>query len=117
MQEKWDEIDNLIFNSKEDIEPSHDYNERLINKIHGIKCKNQSKSNSSSNRESVLFSFKANKPAALSLIMAGLIMLIVVTTGLQYKVIETQCAIRSKIILIQAKYDYNFNIIKNIFEE
>ncbi|MCY6485451.1 hypothetical protein OW763_14045 [Clostridium aestuarii] len=119
MQEKWDDIDNLIFNSKEDIEPSPDYNERLMNKIHNIKCESESKVHSSSNRVSLLFNFKTNNSTALSLIMAGLMMLIVVNTGLKYKIVETKCFIKSKTMLIESKYNYNLDIIndKNLFKE
>lgn len=105
MQEKWDDIDRAIFDSNESIEPSHDFNERLMKKIHSNKCENKPK-----------VIFNSNRIAAASLIMAGMLMLMVFTTGIQYRIVEVQCEIKSRVMLIQNQYN-KFDLLKYFNKE
>jgi hypothetical protein len=95
MQEKWDDLDRLILNSFEECEISSNYNERLTNKL--LKTKKNS----------------MNIPA-MSLILAGITMMIIISTNLQYKVIKTQYRLKTEIMLVQYKYNENIDILKHL---
>ena len=92
MQEKWDDLDNLILNSFEQCELSDNYNERLMSKIQ-------------KNRENSI------DIPAMSLIVAGLAMLIVINTNLQYKFIKAQYKFKTEILVVQYKYNENMDTL------
>jgi hypothetical protein len=95
MQEKWDDLDRLILNSFEECELSSNYNEKLMDKLQ-INKKNS-----------------INIPA-MSLIVAGLTMIMIVSTNLQYKIIKTQYTFKTEIMVMQYKYNENMDILKHL---
>lgn len=95
MQEKRDDLDILILNSFEEYEPSSNYNEKLMDKFH------KTKKNS------------MNVPA-MSLIVAGIAMIIIISTNLQYKIIKTQYKLKTEIMFIQYKYNENMDALKHL---
>lgn len=95
MQEKWDDLDKLILNSFEECEISSSYNEKLMSKLQ------ETKKNS------------MNVPA-MSLIVAGIAMIIIISTNLQYKIIKTQYTLKTEIMLIQYKYNENMDVLKHL---
>jgi len=95
MQEKWDDVDRLILNSFEECELSSNYNEKLMSKLQKSK------------RDSI------NIPA-MSLIVAGLAMIMIISTNLQYKIIKTQYKLKTEIMLVQYKYNENIDVLKHL---
>jgi len=95
MQEKWDDLDKLILDSFEECELSSNYNEKLMSKLQKSK------------RDSI------NIPA-MSLIIAGLVMIMVISTNLQYKIIKTQYRLKTEIMVMQYKYNENMDILKHL---
>ena len=93
MQEKWDDLDRIILNSFEECELSSNYNERLMSKLQ------KSKKGS------------MNAPA-MSLILAGLTMIMIISMNLQYKIIKTQYRLKTEIMAVQYKYNENIDILK-----
>ncbi|MBU3092883.1 hypothetical protein K2F40_08865 [Clostridium sp. CM028] len=93
MHEKWDDLDRLILNSFEEHELSSNYNEKLINRIE-------------KNKKSSI------DIPAMSLIVAGLTMMLIISTNLQYKIIKTQCRLKTEIMVVQYKYNENMNDLK-----
>lgn len=95
MQEKWDDLDRLILNSFEECELNSNYNEKLMNKL-------------SKPKKSLI-----NIPA-MSLIVAGITMIIIISTNLQYKIIKTQYRFKTEIMLAQYKYNENIDVLKHL---
>lgn len=95
MQEKWDELDRMILNSFEERELSSNYNENLMSKLQKPK------------KDSM------NIPA-MSLILAGLTMIMIINTNLQYKIIKTQYRLKTEIMVVEYKYNENMDILKKI---
>jgi capsular polysaccharide biosynthesis protein len=95
MQEKWDDLDRLILNSFEECQLSSNYNEKLMRKFQKTK------------RNSIDI-------AAMSLIVAGFVMMIVISTNLQYKIIKTQYRLKTEIMVVQYKYNENIDILKHL---
>jgi hypothetical protein len=93
MQEKWDDLDEVILNSFEECELSSNYNEKLMSKLYKTK------------KDSM------NIPA-MSLIVAGLTMIIIISTNMQYKIIRTQYRLKTEIMVVQYKYNENIGILK-----
>ncbi|KYH35475.1 hypothetical protein CLTEP_06510 [Clostridium tepidiprofundi DSM 19306] len=104
MQQKWDDLDKLILDSKQHIETSKDYNEILMNKIRNKKRK-----------KSGIFCFNSDfrRIAAASCIMAGIFMMVMFTTDIQYNIIKTQYKIKMQIMAMQYKYGYTIDEILN----
>lgn len=98
MQEKWDNLDRLILSSFEECELSSNYNEKLMSKLQ------ETKKNS------------INIPA-MSLIVAGLAMIIIISTNLQYKIIKTQYKLKTEIMVMQYKYNENMDVLKHLIGE
>lgn len=84
MQQKWDDIDKLIISQKEELEPSDNYNELLINKL--------KRSNVRMNKDYIV---------AMSFIMTGIFAMILYTSDLQYKLIDWQIKAKSEVMSIQ----------------
>ena len=95
MQEKWDDLDKLIVDSFEECKISNSYNEKLMSKLQ------ETKKNS------------MNVPA-MSLIVAGIAMIIIMSTNLQYKIIKTQYTLKTEIMLMQYKYNENMDALKHL---
>ncbi len=93
MQEKWDDIDNLILNSFDKRKLSSDYNEKLMSKIQ----KNRKRT--------------VDIPA-MSLIVSGLAMIMMINTNIQYKMIKAQYIFKTEVMVAQYKYKENMDIIK-----
>lgn len=93
MQEKWDDLDKIILNSFEESEVSSNYNKKLMSKL--LKTKKES----------------INVPA-MSLIVAGLTMIMIVSTNLQHEIIKTQYRLKTEIIIVQYKYNENVDNLK-----
>lgn len=95
MQEKWDDLDNLILNSFEECDARNNYNEKILSKIK--KTKNNS----------------IDIPA-LALIVAGLTMIVLINTNLQYKIIKAQYKLKTEIMFVQYKYNENMDILRDL---
>jgi len=95
MQEKWDSLDKIILNSFEECEPSSNYNEKLMSRLQKTK------------KESM------NIPA-MSLILTGLTMIMLISTNLQHKIIETQYRLKAEIMVVEYKYNENIGILKEL---
>lgn len=98
MQEKWDDLDKLILNSFEEHELSSNYNEKIINRIE-------------KNKKSSI------DIPAMSLIVAGLAMIIIINTNLQYKIIKTQCRLKTEIMVVQYNYNESINNLQHLIGE
>ncbi|MGH4125966.1 MAG: hypothetical protein ACREV6_23925 [Clostridium sp.] len=95
MQENWDDLDRLILNSFEECETTNNYNEKLMSKLQ------KTKKNS------------IDIPA-MSLIVAGLTMIMIISTNLQYKIINTQYKLKTEIMVVQYKYNEKMDILKHL---
>jgi hypothetical protein len=93
MQEKWDNLDKIILDSFEGCELSSNYNEKLMRKLQKTK------------------KYSMNTPA-MSLIVAGLTMIMVISTNVQNKIIKTQYRIKTEIMVVEYKYNENMGILK-----
>jgi hypothetical protein len=93
MYEKLDYLDKIILNSKEDIEPSKNYNETIMNKLYMKNDNSKSIENSNS-----------RKIAAYSFIMAGFLMMFIFSTDLQYNLLEAQYKVKAQVMSMQYRY-------------
>lgn len=88
MQEKRDSIDEAIFETFNKFEPSSDYNQRLIEKLH---------KNSFTKRENI-------RPMAVSLILSGVIAMVLYTSDIQFKIADFKYKVISQVLTM----DYNY---------
>ena len=86
MHTEKDDLDKLIINSFEEKELSDSYNANLLNKLSTDKSKR--------NQEFI---------GAFSLIMAGFMAIFIYTSGVQYRFIELEVKVKSRILSIQYK--------------
>ncbi|MDP4146080.1 MAG: hypothetical protein Q8936_16580 [Bacillota bacterium] len=110
MQKEWDYIDDLIKNSMDEVKISQSYDEILMQKVMSI-----SHDGLKGNERSILCSIFDKKRTAISLILSGILILIVSTTSLQYKVMDVNRKLRNEALMIQYEYNYKFDFNKNIF--
>jgi hypothetical protein len=86
MQQKWDDIDSLIINQMEELVPSENYNEILMNKL---RCDNVKKSK--------------DHIVAMSFIMTGILAMVLYTSDIQYKLIDWKIKAKSEVMSIQGR--------------
>lgn len=102
MQKKWDSLDETIKEAFGEIEVSEDYNEQLMMKLHednSIKYK----------KRRVPFLFNENSIAGISFILSGVLMVLIYTSNIQYKLINL--ASHTSIFSSQYKIDFINNIL------
>jgi hypothetical protein len=96
MQQKRDDIDELIIDSSVEIEAKGNYNYKLLSKMNTQKKYN--------------INVRQKNVAAISLIMAGFMLMFIYTTDIKYKVTNLEFQVKTSISAI--KYNFNF---ENIF--
>lgn len=99
MQKERDDIDEFILESFSEIEPNENYNYKLIDKLHGQKVKKDGKS----------------IPLAVSFILSGILVMLLYTTDLQFKIIDLKFKVVSQIMSVQ--YNYKLDLGKYIIGE
>lgn len=93
MQQKWDHIDEIIFESNPDININDNYNDKLLRKL----AKTEKRATNSN----------VNITAA-SFILTGLLFLCIYIFNFQYKLLDMQLKLQSNLIYIQSEYSVNF---------
>lgn len=101
MQNKRDDLDNLIINSFENLNVTKDYNEKLMQELH---------KNPISNAK------RQNLVPSLALIAAGLFIILLNVTSLQVEMIKFKSSFANKLITVEIKQDSIFNFIKELGE-
>ena len=101
MQQKWDDLDKSIINSFFDIDTKENYNDKLLKKLR-------------EKNKKIAYNGRVRTVAA-SLICAGILLMFVYTTSLQYNLIDFQWRVKMQITSIEKSYDTN--LIKNILGE
>lgn len=96
MQQKWDDLDELIKDSSVEIETKGNYNYKLLSKMN-----TQKKYDVRARQRSV---------AAISLIMAGFMLMFIYTTDIKYRVTNLECQMKASISTLK----YNFDL-ENFF--
>lgn len=96
MQQKWESIDDIISNSKEEIEVDISYNSKLIARLGSERAK----------REHSYIS-------AFSLIMAGFLVIFLYTSDFQNRLVEMHAKTKYQLVSFQNYYD-SYSIIKHI---
>jgi hypothetical protein len=86
MQQKWDNLDQMIIDSEEKFELSDDYNFQVLNKVNNFNKRKQS------------------YISASSLIMAGILVIFLYTSGMESKLIELKANTKYQILFIQSSY-------------
>jgi len=82
MQRRKDELDKLIINSFEDINISHNYNEKLIEKLNKSKFKNQI------------------SVSGICFITSGILLMVLNITNYYYKFFELQYLLKAELNLL-----------------
>ena len=92
MQQKWDDLDELISGSSVEIETKNSYNYKL-----NLKMNAHNKYNTQTRQRNI---------AAISLIMAGFMLMFIYTSNIKYKVTDLEFQMKTSISTIK----YNLNI-------
>lgn len=100
MQNQWDDLEKSISASFEDIEVQPDYTTRLVEKLH----------------QKTPLERKRNFVPSLSLIAAGLFIMLLGATNLQSKWVNFEYHLRTQAIIMQFQYTDTITHIKNLGE-
>lgn len=100
MQKKWDNLEQSVKDAFEEIQVSKDYNEQLMMKLH--------EDNDKLPKKGIQFLFNNNSIAGISFILSGLLMVLVYTSNIQYKLIN----LTSQTSVLSSQY--KIQLINNI---
>lgn len=100
MQKEWDNLEQSVKDAFEEIQVSKDYNEQLMMKLHEDDDKLPKKG--------IHFLFNNSSIAGISFILSGLLMVLVYTSNIQYKLIN----LTSQTSVLSSQY--KIELINNI---
>jgi hypothetical protein len=90
MQQRWDDLDKLIWDSAPEFEGSTSYNSSLMSKLRN-------------KRPTKVSSFAAG----YSLIMAGLMLMFMYTSNMEFTLLEMKYKVETEILMIKNNYSVN----------